>query len=228
MSDLPILGQATIEEAKSLLAYFMRHHGFSHVVVAGSSMGGLHAAMIASVFPGDVGATAWLAPPSAVPVFADGLLSASCNWTSLYKQHELQLLDKMLLGHSVATDSAIASRQDDFVDEDPVQQAKKRMRMFLSITDIDNFHAPRRADAVVFVVGTEDEYIGGTDAQWERMRRKWKPAQFRYLKTGHVTGILLEQESFRNTILDVISTLQRDDTHATRNDDNDVQAAAAA
>lgn len=173
MSDLPVLGQATIEEAKSLLAYFQQHHGYSHVVVAGSSMGGLHAAMIASVFPGEVGATAWLAPPSAVPVFADGLLSASCNWDSLYKQHELQLLDKMLLGHGVAaSSSASPSSSDDesiaaFVDEDPVQQAKKRMRMFLSITDIDNFHPPRRADAVVFVVGTEDEYIGVTEAQWK-------------------------------------------------------------
>lgn len=166
MSDLPVLGQATIEEAKSLLAYFQKHHGYSHVVIAGSSMGGLHAAMIASVFPGDVGATAWLAPPSAVPVFADGLLSASCNWNSLYKQHELQLLDKMLLGHGVAAPHSSGDASE-FVDEDPVQQAKKRMRMFLSITDIDNFHPPRRADAVVFVVGTEDEYIGVTEAQWE-------------------------------------------------------------
>lgn len=40
------------------------------------------------------------------------------------------------------------------------------------------------------------------------MRTKWKPAQFRYLKTGHVTGILLEQEGFRKTILDTIDTLR--------------------
>lgn len=162
VSDLPILGQATIEEAKSLLTYFQKHHGYSHLVIAGSSMGGLHAAMVASVFPGEVGATAWLAPPSAVPVFADGLLSASCNWDSLYKQHELQMLDKMMLGHGVAS-----SNEDAFVDEDPVQQAKKRMRLFLSITDIDNFNPPKRADAVVFVVGTEDEYIGVTEPQWQ-------------------------------------------------------------
>ncbi|KAF1323121.1 hypothetical protein FI667_g10862, partial [Globisporangium splendens] len=205
VSDLPILGQATIEEAKSLLMYFQKYHGYSHLVVAGSSMGGLHAAMVASVFPGHVGATAWLAPLSAVPVFADGLLSASCNWNSLYKQHELQLLDKMMLGHGVASSNA----DDYFVDEDPVQQAKKRMRLFLSITDIDNFHPPKRADAVVFVVGTEDEYIGVMEPQWERMREKWKPARFRYLKTGHVSGILLEQETFRNTILEVIETLQK-------------------
>ncbi|KAJ0411361.1 hypothetical protein ATCC90586_004347 [Pythium insidiosum] len=163
VSDLPILGQATIEEAKSLLAYCQQHRGFSHLVVAGSSMGGLHAAMTASVFPGDVGATAWLAPPSAVPVFTDGLLAASCNWTSLYKQHELELLDKMLQGHAVTSSS---SQERSFLDEDPVQQAKKRMRLFLSITDIDNFHPPRRCDAVAFVVGTEDEYIGARAPEW--------------------------------------------------------------
>ncbi|GMF27414.1 unnamed protein product [Phytophthora lilii] len=175
-ADLPILGQATIEEAKSLLEHFRDCHNFSQLVVAGSSMGGLHAAMVASVFPGDVGATAWLAPPSAVPVFADGLLSGSCNWRSLYKQHELQLLDKMLAGYAVAESyeklanaDADAEKEQAAVpnsDVDPVQEAKKRMRLFLSITDIDNFLPPRRSDAVVFVYGTEDEYIGFTEPQW--------------------------------------------------------------
>lgn len=168
-------------------------------------MGGLHAAMVASVFPGEVGALAWLAPPSAVPVFADGLLSASCNWNSLYKQHELQLLDKMMLGRGVTTSTAT---ELSYEDEDPVQQAKKRMRMFLSITDIDNFLPPKRADAVMFVVATEDEYIGFTEPQWARLRAKWQPAHFRYLKTGHVSGILLEQDTFRKTILEVIDMVQ--------------------
>ena len=177
VSDLPILGQATIEEAKSLLQYFHEHHGFSQLVVAGSSMGGLHAAMVASVFPGEVGVTAWLAPPSAVPVFADGLLSGACNWQSLYKQHELLLLDKMLTGYAVAES---CENQIDGVFEDtngraeladvaldPVQEVKKRMRLFLSITDIDNFLPPRRSDAVIFVYGTEDEYISSKESQWE-------------------------------------------------------------
>lgn len=177
VSDLPILGQATIEEAKSLLQHFRDYRGFSQLVVAGSSMGGLHAAMVASVFPGDVGATAWLAPPSAVPVFADGLLSGSCNWGSLYKQHELQMLDKMLAGHAVAesyenlanvvVDAEKDRAEASEVELDPVQESKKRMRLFLSITDIDNFLPPRRSDAVVFVYGTEDEYIGFTEPQWE-------------------------------------------------------------
>ncbi|OWZ20988.1 hypothetical protein PHMEG_0004535 [Phytophthora megakarya] len=218
VSDLPILGQATIEEAKSLLEYFRDYHGFSQLVVAGSSMGGLHAAMVASVFPGDVGATAWLAPPSAAPVFADGLLSGSCNWRSLYKQHELQMLDKMLAGHAVAqsyeklidvaVDAEIECVNNPEMDLDPIQEAKKCMRLFLSITDIDNFMAPRRSDAVIFVYGTEDEYIGFTEPQWERMREQWSPAHFRTMKTGHVTGILLEQEAYRNTILEVVGRLK--------------------
>ncbi|DAZ99848.1 TPA: hypothetical protein N0F65_008591 [Lagenidium giganteum] len=206
VSDLPILGQATIEEAKSLLAYFRQHHGFEYLVVAGSSMGGLHAAMIASVFPHAVGATAWLAPPSAVPVFADGLLSASCNWNSLYRAHELKMLDNMLQGQA----AAVATDDASFEDEDPVQQAKKRMRMFLSITDIDNFRPPVRTDAVVFAIATEDEYIGFPESQWKRLREQWKPAHFRYLTTGHVSGILLEQDSFRETIMDVIKILKKD------------------
>ncbi|KAE9023344.1 hypothetical protein PR002_g11740 [Phytophthora rubi] len=218
VSDLPILGQATIEEAKSLLEHFRDYHGYSQLVIAGSSMGGLHAAMVASVFPGDVGATAWLAPPSAVPVFADGLLSGSCNWRSLYKRHELQMLDKMLTGQAVAesydklanavADAAGGESQTSEAELDPVQEAKKRMRLFLSITDIDNFLPPRRSDAVVFVYGTEDEYIGFTEPQWERMREQWKPAHFRTIKTGHVSGILLEQEAYRKTILEVVGLLK--------------------
>lgn len=247
MSDLPILGQATIEEAKSLLEHFRDYHGYSQLVIAGSSMGGLHAAMVASVFPGDVGATAWLAPPSAVPVFADGLLSGSCNWRSLYKRHELQMLDKMLAGQAVAesyeklaTAGADTGAEVDTSDAelDPVQEAKKRMRLFLSITDIDNFLPPRRSDAVVFVYGTEDEYIGFTEPQWEvsfaqpldsavhksnlpppvvvhqRMREQWKPAHFRTIKTGHVSGILLEQEAYRKTILEVVDLLKERDAAA--------------
>ncbi|TMW66786.1 hypothetical protein Poli38472_014098 [Pythium oligandrum] len=221
VSDLPILGQATIEEAKSLLSYFQREHGYTHLVVAGSSMGGLHAAMTASVYPGEVGATAWLAPPSAVPVFTDGLLAASCNWSSLYKLHELQLLDNMLQGHAITSSSP---QEALFHDEDPVQQAKKRMRLFLSITDIDNFHPPRRTDAVQFVVGTEDEYIGAMAPQWQRLQDKWQSAQFRYLKTGHVSGILLEREAFENTIVEVVEQLQRGAVQQMEQESEQVQA----
>ncbi|TDH72305.1 hypothetical protein CCR75_000758 [Bremia lactucae] len=219
VSDLTILGQATIEEAKSLLAHFRDIYNFSLLVVAGSSMGGLHAAMVASVFSGDVGAIAWLAPPSAAPVFADGLLSGSCNWPSLYKQHELQLLDhKMLAGHALVESykKLVSPVTDGFKEKidflngtlDPVNEAKKRLRLFLSITDIENFLPPRRPDAVIFVYGTEDEYIGFSEPQWQRLREQWRPAQFRKIKRGHVSGILLEQEEYRKTVLEVVELLK--------------------
>ncbi|KUF99044.1 hypothetical protein AM588_10010802 [Phytophthora nicotianae] len=104
--------------------------------------------------------------------------------------------------------AADAEKEHSELELDPVQEAKKRMRLFLSITDIDNFLPPRRSDAVVFVYGTEDEYIGFTEPQWQRMREQWRPAHFRTIKTGHVSGILLEQEAYRKTILEVVDLLK--------------------
>jgi hypothetical protein len=203
VSELPILGLATIEESKSLMQYFMDHFGYSRLVLTGGSMGGLHAAMIASVFPHEVGACAWLAPPSAGPVFTEGLLAGSCNWDLLYKEHETKLLDNMLQGQA-----EVSQHEDSEEYTDPVLEAKRRMRAFLSVTDIDRFPVPKRPDAVMFVVGTEDEYVGFTEPQWKKLREKWQPANFRYLKAGHISGILLEREAFRDTVLEVIDKLK--------------------
>ena len=78
VSDLPLLGAATIEEViisiridakgRSLLRYF-RDQGYGPLVVGGISMGGLHAAMIAALTSFPVGTASLVGPPSAVPVF---------------------------------------------------------------------------------------------------------------------------------------------------------------
>ena len=68
VSDLPLLGATTIEEARSLLYYFMEA-GYGPLVVGGISMGGLHAAMVAALTPFPVGTASLVGPPSAVPVF---------------------------------------------------------------------------------------------------------------------------------------------------------------
>ena len=68
VSDLPLLGEATIEEARSLLYYFWKA-GYGPRVVGGISMGGLHAAMVAALTPFPVGTASLVGPPSAVPVF---------------------------------------------------------------------------------------------------------------------------------------------------------------
>ena len=68
VSDLPLLGAATIEEARSLL-YYVMEAGYGPLVVGGISMGGLHAAMVAALTPFPVGTASLVGPPSAVPVF---------------------------------------------------------------------------------------------------------------------------------------------------------------
>ncbi len=44
-------------------------------MLSGTSMGGLHAAMVASLTPAPVGVVSWLGPPSAAPVFTRGVLA---------------------------------------------------------------------------------------------------------------------------------------------------------
>ncbi|KAH9143614.1 hypothetical protein AeRB84_012407 [Aphanomyces euteiches] len=195
VSDLPILGIATIEETKSLLTWFKEHYGFDHVVVAGSSMGGLHAAMTAALCPFDVGVASWIAPPSAVPAFTQGLLSRSCNWQSLHEREDLAVIDHLL---SNQVDYYTTNAEDEIA-----AQVKKRLAAFLSITNIENFPTPRRPDAVVFSQATEDQYIGDNAMQWENLRRRWPGAQFRRVKAGHVSGILFETQAFVQTIQDV-------------------------
>lgn len=42
----------------------------------------------------------------------------------------------------------------------------------------------------------------------QRLQDKWQSAAVRYVKTGHVSGILLEADAYRQTIVEVIRTLQ--------------------
>eukprot|EP01029_Cantina_marsupialis_P016746 TRINITY_DN3746_c1_g1_i2.p1 TRINITY_DN3746_c1_g1~~TRINITY_DN3746_c1_g1_i2.p1 ORF type:complete len:669 (+),score=172.77 TRINITY_DN3746_c1_g1_i2:227-2008(+) len=82
VSDLPLLGRATIIEATAVLEW-LKKQGYWPLVVMGVSMGGLHSAMTASVTGFPVGAVSWLGPPSAAPVFTEGLLSTNCDWRAL-------------------------------------------------------------------------------------------------------------------------------------------------
>jgi hypothetical protein len=59
-------------------------------------MGGLHAAMTASLCPLPVGVASWIAPPSAIPAFTRGLLSLGCNWQSLDYPPDLATIDRVL------------------------------------------------------------------------------------------------------------------------------------
>lgn len=110
-SDLCVMGRVTIEEARSLVrwaASLDRHsmHSslcdeheivvksgagardpfFQNLVLAGTSQGGLHSAMVASTLANTscsrVGVCSWLGPPSASQVFTLGALANSVDWSA--------------------------------------------------------------------------------------------------------------------------------------------------
>ncbi|CCI39315.1 unnamed protein product [Albugo candida] len=205
VSDLPLLGQTTITEAKSLLYHFKEHHSYTRFVVAGSSMGGLHAAMTASTYPFDVGVVAWLAPLSGASAFAEGVLSNSCNWSALYNEN-IDLQDAISNRKDAIPFSAPSTEHMIKVHGDK-ESAKQRLVQLLSFTDITNFAPPKRPEATVFVYGTEDTYVGSSEAQRRKLQEKWQPMQIRCMKRGHVSGILLEQEVFQQTILQILQIL---------------------
>jgi hypothetical protein len=60
VSDLGLLGRITIEEASALVRFLKVDAGCGPVAVGGVSMGGLHAAMVASLLPMPVGVVSWL------------------------------------------------------------------------------------------------------------------------------------------------------------------------
>ncbi|GMH45352.1 hypothetical protein BSKO_13309 [Bryopsis sp. KO-2023] len=73
VSDLFTLGRATIEESLSLL-HWAEGKGFKPLGVSGLSMGGVHACMVASFYPGDLACCPILAPRSAAVAFCEGAL----------------------------------------------------------------------------------------------------------------------------------------------------------
>ena len=98
-------------------------------------MGGLHAAMSASLSSYPVGVIAWLAPPDASIVFGDGLLSSFIHWENLEKE---------LKKKNISTPPRVVLKQ------------------FLSLTNLNaNFPAPSAGTAhrTFFVLGESDQYI---------------------------------------------------------------------
>lgn len=59
-------------------------------------MGGLHAAMVASLTPLPLGVASWLGPTSAAPVFTRGVLSRACEWDALCSQAASDALESAL------------------------------------------------------------------------------------------------------------------------------------
>lgn len=88
VSDLLLLGRATIEEALFLLHWLSNSpqggvHGSTKLGISGLSMGGVHASMVASLYPNPLALTPLLAPRSAAAAYCHGALHHATSWDDL-------------------------------------------------------------------------------------------------------------------------------------------------
>lgn len=116
-------------------------------------MGGLHAAMVGSLNPFAVGVVAWMAPPSAIPAFIDGLLASSCDWKTLSSDEKYQLVQEMV---------EISNMKNGCVQE--------LLSKFLDITNIREekyYQTPIDPSLATIMLAQHDEYIGSVRHEWE-------------------------------------------------------------
>ena len=270
LADLPVLGRATIDEARTLVAWLRSrdaaaaaravdalpraswppaevveelggaaaHAGaperaaYESVVISGTSMGGLHAAMTASLLPADVGArvgvAAWLCPPSGVGVFTAGALASSVDWRALARDADesapnaaaresaLKAIDTLIncgagasAPHSRLPNEATVdrlARAVPNVSRSALGLAARAAARLLRCTDITNFPPPARADACVFVAAAHDAYVPldeDASAMWAHISRSWPGSSVRKIPAGHVSGSLLNIETHVDTICEV-------------------------
>lgn len=182
VSDLLLLGRATIEEARSLLHWLDSEAGFGRLGVCGLSMGGVHAAMVGSLHPTPVATFPFLSPHSATVAFCEGILKYGTAWEAL--RDDLAL-------HKAATS---------------LEEVTERMRTVLSLTDVTRFPIPKNPQAVIFVAATDDGYIPNHSVL--ELQRAWPGSEVRWVTGGHVSAILLRNGDFRKAIIDGLDRLQ--------------------
>lgn len=188
VSDLLVLGRATIEEARSLLYWAQEEMGADSLIVAGCSMGGLHAAMAGALMPSPVGIVAHVAPPSAFHAFCHGVLFQKTAIGELTKQIEEWGETKSLVDCMIE---------------------------HLSIADISKFPTPVQPNAAVITLGRCDQYVPFSSSMrvWEAVQERWNGCRLVVIDAGHVTGIVIEREIFRHSVVSVARQLLDADTH---------------
>jgi len=146
-------------------------------------MGGLHSAMTASLSPARLGVVSWLGPPSAAPVFTEGLLARFCEWKRLQSE----------VGNNAA--------------------AKDVMRRFLGLTDIANFPGPVDPKRGIFVIAENDLYVPTEQSinSWHAMQQeKWRGSRVVVIPGGHVSATLFGAQTMRKCIANVLNVSTED------------------
>ncbi|XP_068642478.1 uncharacterized protein [Aristolochia californica] len=181
VSDLLLLGRATIEEARSLLYWLEAEAGFGKTGVCGLSMGGVHAAMVGSLHPTPVATLPFLSPHSAVVAFCEGILKHGTAWEALQKD--------------VAQKAAMT-----------LEEVRERMRSVLSLTDVTRFPIPKNPEAVILVAATDDGYIPKHSVL--ELQKAWPGSEVRWVTGGHVSSFILHNNEFRRAIVDALNRLE--------------------
>lgn len=181
VSDLLLLGRATIEEARCLLHWLEWEAGFGKMGVCGLSMGGVHAAMVGSLHPTPVATLPFLSPHSAVVAFCEGILKHGTAWEALREE---------LAAKKVAM---------------TLEEVRERMRNVLSLTDVTRFPIPKIPNAVIFVAATDDGYIPKHSVL--ELQKAWPGSEVRWVTGGHVSSFLLHNGEFRRAIVDGLNRL---------------------
>ncbi|WMV19166.1 hypothetical protein MTR67_012551 [Solanum verrucosum] len=182
VSDLLLLGRATIEEARSLLHWLDCEAGFGKMGICGLSMGGVHAAMVGSLHPTPIATLPFLSPHSAVVAFCEGVLKHATAWEALR--------DDLSVHEASMT----------------LEEVKERMRNVLSLTDVTRFPIPKDPSAVIFVAATDDGYIPRHSVL--ELEKAWPGSEVRWVRGGHVSSFLLHNGAFRRAIVDGLNRLQ--------------------
>ncbi|XP_078443198.1 alpha/beta hydrolase family protein [Wolffia australiana] len=181
VSDLLLLGRATIDEARSLLHWLETEAGFGKTGVCGLSMGGVHAAMVGSLHPTPVATLPFLSPHSAAVAFCEGILKHGTAWEAL--REDAAQTDAMTL-----------------------EQVRERMRSVLSLTDVTRFPVPKNPQSVIFVAATDDGFVPGHSVL--ELQKAWPGSEVRWVTGGHVSSFLLHNDAFRKAIVDSLERLE--------------------
>lgn len=212
VSDLLLLGKATIEETLYILQWILQNEGIeTKLGVSGISMGGVHSCMVASLFRHkDVALVPLLAPRSAASAYCHGALFQATGWNTLMKDvlyREQELLEKIRSDANASPPSLGRSRvSPDFciTDTKSSHHSKKAVDMLEAVletyTDITRFPTPRRPDAAVIVAATDDAYIGRESVT--DMHAFLPGSELRWVPGGHVSSFFLHHGMFRKAIRD--------------------------
>lgn len=180
VSDLLLLGRATIEEARALLYWMEVEAGFNKLGVCGLSMGGVHAAMVGSLHPTPLAILPLLAPHSAAVAFCEGILKYGTAWDALMWDQDC---------NSGMT----------------LEQVRERMHTVLALTDVTRFPIPKNPAAVIFVAATNDGYIPRHSVV--EFQKAWPGSEVRWVTGGHVSSFILHNKEFQKSIRDALARL---------------------